>query len=354
MAPTGPAHRQPTPPQATHRDPATAVATIDVHLAAEDIAGALAADVRRGLGGTPKSLPPKWFYDQRGSELFDEITRLPEYYPTEAERAILRAVAGEIAERSGADTVIELGSGTSDKTRTLLDAFAAAGQLRRFVPFDVSEATLREAAALLRRAYPGVHIHGVVGDFERHLHVLPRTGRRLVLFLGGTIGNLDPQQRRRFLTELRAGLRPDDSLLLGTDLVKPLSRLLPAYDDDAGVTAAFNRNVLTVINRELDADFDPERFTHEARWNVDKEWIEMHLVADRAHRVHIGSLDMTVEFADGESIHTEISAKFREPTLRAELAAAGFDLEAFWTDPAGEFGLSLCRPAGAASAPTAG
>ncbi len=314
---------------------------IDVRLASGDIAAALADDVRLGLTSTPKSLPPKWFYDDRGSELFDAITRLPEYYPTEAERAILTRVAPEIVARSGAHTVVELGSGTSDKTRTVLDAFTEDGRLRQFVGFDVSEATLRDAADQLGQRYPGVAIHGVVGDFERHLSDLPGDGRRLVLFLGGTIGNLTPTGRHRFLTQLCDELEPGDSLLLGTDLVKPVSRLIPAYDDAAGVTAEFNRNVLHVINRELDADFAPQRFSHEARWNDDAEWVEMHLVARQREVVRIEALDLTVSFEAGESIHTEISAKFRPERVERELGAVGMAVDRPWTDDAGDLAVTL-------------
>ncbi|MGD9752278.1 MAG: L-histidine N(alpha)-methyltransferase [Acidimicrobiia bacterium] len=323
--------------------PTTGAPTFDVRLAAHEIADALADDVRRGLSTAPKSLPPKWFYDERGSRLFDAITRLPEYYPTEAEREILLARAAEIVDAAGADTVVELGSGTSDKTRALLDAATEAGSLERFVPFDVSEATLRDAAAQLGDRYPGLRIHGVVGDFDHHLDALPRDGRRLVLFLGGTIGNFTPAGRRRLLDQLCGELQPGDTLLLGTDLVKPASRLIPAYDDAAGVTAEFNRNVLHVINRELDADFAPERFEHEARWNSDAAWVEMHLVAKRPERVRIAKLDMEVTFAAGESIHTEISAKFRLDQVTDELARVGMATMAQWTDEAGEFAVTLAK-----------
>jgi L-histidine N-alpha-methyltransferase len=313
---------------------------IEVHLGQADIAAGLAADVRRGLTRTPKTLPPKWFYDDVGSELFDAITRLPEYYPTERERSILQRMAPCIAQLSGADTLVELGSGTSDKTRVLLDAFTATGQLRRFVPLDVSEATLRWSAAVIADAY-GVQVHGVVGDFERHLDHLPTGGRRLVAFLGGTIGNFTPAQRRRFYRDLVATLRPGDSLLLGTDLVKDVDRLVAAYDDPGGVTAAFNRNVLAVINREMGADFAPDRFDHEARWNGAQHWIEMHLVSRGRQTVTIPGLSEVVRFAAGESIWTEISAKFRRPEVAAELGAAGLVLREWWTDPAGDFAVSL-------------
>jgi L-histidine N-alpha-methyltransferase len=311
--------------------------TVDVHLGPSDMQEALRSDARRGLTAAPKELPPKWFYDDRGSQLFDEITRLPEYYPTRAERAILEARAGEIAAATGADTLVELGSGTSTKTRLLLDALAA----RRYVPFDVSEATLRAAAGELAAAYPGLAVHGVVGDFERHLSLVPSGGRRLIAFLGGTIGNLDPAQRAKFLGEVAAGMAPGDSLLLGTDLVKDVGRLVAAYDDAAGVTAEFNRNVLLVLNRELDADLDPRRFEHVARWDAEEEWIEMRLRSVGAQSVAVRALGLDVDFADGEEMRTEISSKFRRAGVESELAGAGLDLRHWWTDPAGDFALSL-------------
>ena len=300
-----------------------------------------------GLTGQPKELPPKWFYDDVGSQLFDRITRLPEYYPTRRERWILDTHASDIVRLSGADTLVELGSGTSEKTRLLLDAFvggAGAGTgrpFRRFVPFDVSEATLREAAAAVAVEYPTVSVHAVVGDFEHHLGTLPGGGRRLVAFLGGTIGNFDPKQRAQFLADLAAGLVPGDGLLLGTDLVKDVDRLVAAYDDSAGVTAAFNRNVLAVVNRELDADFVLDRFAHVAVYDTDQEWIEMRLRADRSHRVRVGGLDLDVGFDAGEEMRTEISAKFRREGVEAELADAGLALARWWTDPDGDFALSL-------------
>jgi len=318
---------------------------VDVHLAPDAMALALEADVRTGLGASPKTLPPKWFYDDRGSELFDEITRLPEYYPTRTERSILVTHAPDIAARTGADTLVELGSGTSEKTRLLLDALTAAGTLTRFVPFDVSEQTLRDAAAAVATEYPGVAVHAVVGDFEHHLDRIPgRTSAeapRLVAFLGGTIGNLTPEMRATFLADLARGLQPGDALLLGTDLVKDTDRLVAAYDDAAGVTAAFNRNVLDVINRELHADFDVDAFTHVARWDADNEWIEMRLRAEGRQAVEIRDLGLRVTFADGEEVRTEISAKFRRDTVTGELATAGFVLDEWWTDPAGDFALSL-------------
>ena len=319
---------------------------VDVHLEPDAMVHALEADVRAGLATTPKTLPPKWFYDDRGSELFDEITRLPEYYPTRAERTILTAHAGTIATRTGADTLVELGSGTSEKTRLLLDALASAGTLRRFVPFDVSEETLRSAAASIAGEYDGIEVHAVVGDFEHHLHQIPTGGRRVVAFLGSTIGNLAPEARAKFLAEVASGLAPGDSLLLGTDLVKDVPRLVAAYDDAAGVTAEFNRNVLRVLNRDLDANFDVDAFTHVALWDPTEEWIEMRLRAEGAQVAAIDRLGMEVAFADGEEVRTEISAKFRRVGVENELTAAGLHVVEWWTDPAGDFALSLSTPVG--------
>lgn len=314
--------------------------TVDVHLLPGDLERALRADVRRGLTASPKDLPPKWFYDHRGSELFDRITRLPEYYPTRREREILEREATNIADL-GADTLVELGSGTSEKTRILLEAMREEGSLARYCPFDVSEEFLRVAAADLAEQHPWLAVHAVVGDFERHLGHLPGGGTRLVAFLGSTIGNLDPDGRARFLGELAAALEPGDALLLGTDLVKDPARLVAAYDDAEGVTAEFNKNVLRVIDRELDADLDPDAFDHVAVWDPDERWIEMRLRARHAHQARVGALDLDVPFAAGEEVRTEISAKLDRPRVEAELAAAGFALRHWWTDEAGDFALSL-------------
>ncbi len=315
--------------------------SIEVHHSPEARRRDLRADVLAGLTATPKELAPKYFYDERGSDLFDRITRLPEYYPTRAERAILEARADDIAAVSRADTLVELGSGTSEKTRLLLDACAAGGRLRRFVPFDVSEATLRAAAAALGGEYAGLHVHAVVGDFEQHLGLLPGGGRRLVAFLGSTIGNLTPKQRAQFLGDLATGLRAGDALLLGTDLVKDPARLVAAYDDAQGVTAEFNRNVLRVLNRELHAQFEPERFAHVVRFDADEEWVEMRLRARVAHSVGVADLDVVVDYAAGEEMRTEISAKFRREGVEAELAGAGLAVARWWTDPDGDFAVTL-------------
>ncbi|ORV08324.1 L-histidine N(alpha)-methyltransferase [Mycobacterium celatum] len=311
------------------------------HLAADSAYHALRRDVLDGLRSSPKSLPPKWFYDSVGSDLFDQITRLPEYYPTRAEAEILREHSAEVASATGADTLVELGSGTSEKTRMLLDALRDGGSLRRFVPFDVDANMLSSAAAAIQREYPGVEIAAVCGDFEEHLAEIPGGGRRLFVFLGSTIGNLNAGPRAEFLASLAAVFRPGDSLLLGTDLVKDTDRLVRAYDDAAGVTARFNRNVLAVINRELDADFDADAYAHVARWNADEERMEMWLRAECPQRVRIGALDLTVEFAAGEEMLTEVSCKFRPEAVAAELAQAGLRRTRWWTDRAGDFGLSL-------------
>jgi L-histidine Nalpha-methyltransferase len=311
------------------------------HLAADSAYQALRRDVLDGLSSSPKSLPPKWFYDSVGSDLFDQITRLPEYYPTRAEAEILRAQSAEIALVAGADTLVELGSGTSEKTRILLAALNDAGTLRRFVPFDVDANVLSAAGAAIQCEYPDIEIAAVCGDFEEHLSEIPDGGRRLFVFLGSTIGNLTPEPRAEFLATLAGVMRPGDSLLLGTDLVKDTGRLVAAYDDPAGVTARFNRNVLAVVNRELDADFDIDAYRHVARWNGEQERMEMYLRAERAQRVNIAALDLTVEFAAGEEILTEVSCKFRPDAVAAELARAGLRGTRWWTDDAGDFGLSL-------------
>src|SRR5246127_6792 len=301
------------------------------HLEADSANRALRRDVRHGLAQTPKSLPPKWFYDEVGSDLFDQITRLPEYYPTRTEAAILRARAGAIAEATGADTLVELGSGTSEKTRMLLDALHGRGALRRFIPFDVDAGVLQTAGAAILAEYPGVDVDAVCGDFEEHLSEIPSGGTRLVAFLGSTIGNLTSGPRSEFLTSLAKVMSPGDSLLLGTDLVKDTDRLVRAYDDSAGVTAAFNRNVLAVVNRELDADFDLDAFTHVARWNGHEERIEMWLRSTRSQRVHVSALDLVVDFSAAEEMLTEVLCKFRREKVADELASAGLTLAHWWT-----------------------
>ena len=316
---------------------------VEVRLSPDALTETMRTDVRDGLTATPKALPPKYFYDARGSELFEQITRLPEYYPTRAERRILTDRAAEIAALTSASTLVELGSGSSEKTRILLRALQPT--LRSYVPLDVSESALAGAVTALTGEFPDLSVRGVVADFE-DLTGLPGGHPRLTAFLGGTIGNLEPAERQGFLTALAGGMRDGDALVLGTDLVKDPDRLVAAYDDAAGVTAAFNLNVLSVINRELDADFDPAGFAHGARWNAECEWIEMRLRSLRAQRVVVRDLDLVVDFAEGEELRTEISAKFRRAGVAAELEAAGLSLARWWTDPAGDFALSLAALSG--------
>jgi L-histidine Nalpha-methyltransferase len=304
---------------------------------------ALRADVRAGLTATPKTLPPKYFYDARGSELFDQITRLPEYYLTRAETSILERHAADIARLSRCESLIELGSGTSAKTRLLLRALLDGGTLREFVPFDLDPAVLSDATDALVAEYPGLRIAPYVGDFTRDVAAVAATGRRMIAFLGSTIGNLEPAARADFLTQVSAALRPGETFLLGADLVKDASRLQRAYDDAAGVTADFNRNVLRVVNRELDANFAVDDFQHVAIWDPASEWIEMRLRSTRRQDVTIRDLDLTVPFAAGEEMRTEISAKFRPAGIEAELAAAGLKTLQFWTDTRGDFSLTLAQ-----------
>lgn len=315
-----------------------------VHLDPGALSAQMAADVRAGLTAEPKTLPPKYFYDAHGSDLFDRITRLPEYYPFRAERTILELHAAEIAAVSGASTLVELGSGTSEKTQLLLRALSDAGTLTSYVPFDVDPAVLKDASAAVAERFPSLEIDPVVGDFELHLGTIPRRPHRLVAFLGSTIGNLDPGQRARFLADVRGTLSEGDCLLLGTDLVKDVDRLVAAYDDAEGVTAAFNRNVLTVIDRELDADADPAAFEHVARWNAHDERIEMRLRARHDLTVHVRSLGLEVPFVRDEEVRTEISTKFRRETVAAELDHAGLRLTQWWTDPDADYALSLAVP----------
>ena len=309
---------------------------------------ALAEDVLDGLTRPAKELSPKYFYDERGSRLFDEITAQPEYYPTRAERAILEARASELVALTGAGELVELGSGTATKTRVLLDAMRDAGALRRYVAFDVDPTMVAESVGALRAAYPGAGIEGVAGDFDHHLTEIPEPMDgvpRVVAFLGGTVGNFEPGSRRGFLRALADLLRPEDRLLLGTDLIKDVDVLEAAYNDAAGVTAEFNRNVLVVLNRELDADFDPELFDHVAFFDPQHEWIEMRLRANREHRVRVAALDLDISFARGEEMRTELSTKFTRERLEADLEAAGLALAEWMTDPDELYALSLSAPA---------
>ena len=318
---------------------------LDVHRSTEDMTEALREDVKTGLTAPRKWLPPKWFYDARGSELFEAITALPEYYPTRSEREILTRQAGEIARITGAQTLVELGSGSSEKTRLLLDALTDHGTLAGFVPLDVSESALAEATEAIAATYPKLVVRGVVGDFTEHLDLLPGDQPRLVAFLGGTIGNFLPAERAKFLSSVRDVLQPGEWLILGTDLVKDRETLERAYDDAAGVTADFNRNVLRVINERLGADFAVDDFAHESYWDADAEWIEMRLRAKREMWVRIPGADLEVTFDEGEYVRTEISAKFRPEGIGAELAAAGFVTEQWWTDTGNRYGVTLARSA---------
>jgi L-histidine N-alpha-methyltransferase len=319
---------------------------IDVHLDA-DAAAEMARDVREGLTASPKELSPKYFYDERGSQLFEQITELPEYYPTRAEGEILTARSGEILTAAGTPgTLVELGSGSAAKTRHLLDAMREAGSLRTYVPVDISEEITHETARVLVDEYPGLDVRGLVCDFETHLERIHDGGEaRLVAFLGGTIGNLYPGERREFLTRIAALFGPDDHLLLGTDLVKETGRLEAAYDDAAGVTAEFNKNVLQVLNRELAADFDLEAFEHVARYDAREERMDIRLRSLAEQTVQLGDLDLTVGFAAGEEMRTEISTKFTRERLDCVYTESGLELCGWFTDAAGDYALSLARPA---------
>lgn len=331
---------------------------VDRRLPPGHLTAALRADARAGLTGEHKHLPPTWFYDARGSKLFEQITRLPEYYPTRAEESILRQRRAQIAELTCAHTLIEFGSGSSEKTRLLLDALTSGPRppLRHYLPMDVSESAVVAAGEALAHEYPHLRVRAVVSDFDGGTALLREQadsadreedtdiGPRLVAFLGGTLGNLTPQRRAAFLRGIRTGLRGGDALLLGADLVKDPDVLRRAYDDAQGVTADFNKNLLQVLNRELGADFDPDSFTHTVRYNEPEERIEMRLAARCEQRVALPSLGLTVEFAAGEELLTETSAKFRRAGLNAELTAAGFSVRHCWSDPEERFALLLATP----------
>ena len=319
--------------------------SVDVRVHESDFRQALRRDAIAGLTAHPKWMTPVWFYDDRGSALYEQITRLPEYYPFRTERDLLRASADEITDVAQAEVLVELGSGTSEKTRLLLEAMKRSRHgLAGYVPFDVSEATLRSAAATTAAQFE-VGVHAIAGDFHRHLDAIPDVGvPRLVAFLGSTIGNFDRHERRRFLRDVAGVLTHDDRFLLATDLVKPVERLIAAYDDPAGVTAEFNRNLLRVLNRELGADFSPSQFDHVARWNAEDSCVEMRLSAQQAMGVDVQALDLRIGFAEGEEIRTEISTKFTPEQVTDELAVAGMAVVASWTDPAGDYLLTLARP----------
>jgi L-histidine N-alpha-methyltransferase len=298
----------------------------------------------RSLRAEPKELPTVWLYDERGSRLYDEITRLPEYYLPHREREILHARASAIARRTLARTVVELGAGTAKNTRFLLDALETAGTLERFILLDVSEQTLRASAKAIAAAYPRVFVDAVIGDFERDLDVVPEGGRRLIAFLGSTIGNLYPEQRGKFLTTLANTLAGEDALLLGLDLVKDVARLEAAYNDSRGATETFVRNALTAVNRELYAAFDQRRFVYEARWDPEDDWMDIGLRARQAHTVSIERLELDVAFEAGEPLRVEISSKFRRERFELEAGRAGLRLESWWTDRAGDFAVALVVP----------
>ncbi|MCA1838882.1 MAG: L-histidine N(alpha)-methyltransferase [Actinobacteria bacterium] len=302
---------------------------------------ALELDATLGLSAQPRSIPSKWFYDEKGSQLFDEITRLDEYYLTRAEKQILQAHAADIVRLTGADTIVELGSGTSEKSAIILDAFSHAGRLERFIPLDVDEVTLTAAATSIMSRYEGVSVTAVVGDFERNLGDLPVEGRRMIAFIGSTIGNLDPTQRKQFLAALTSNMRSGDSFLLGTDLVKDPAVLDAAYNDSKGITAMFNRNILEVINARLAGDFVPRCFEHVAFYDEANEWIEMRLRSVGRQRVTLHKVDLVFDVEEGEEIRTEISTKFRREGVEDELGSVGSKQQAWWTDDAGSFALSL-------------
>ena len=316
---------------------------LDVHISPEKLLEDLRTDVRQGLTATPKWLSPKWFYDAAGSELFEQITELPEYYPTRTERALIEAHALDIAERTDAAILVELGSGSSEKTRLLLDAGTKHGSLHKYVPQDVSPSALEGAIAQISHEFPSLEVQGIVSDFTDTLQNLPADGSRTIAFLGGTLGNLIPDERAVFLADVAEALVEGEFLLLGVGLVVDESVVVPAYDDAAGVTAKFNANVLAVLNGRLGADFDIQKFEHVALWNAEEEWIEMRLRATTPQQVHIADLDLDVSFDEGEELRTEISAKFRRDGIARELADAGFRVDEFWTDPEERFALILAR-----------
>ncbi len=324
--------------------PAGANFQMQVLLSEADWSAHLEDKTREGLAGSPPWIPPVWFYDEVGSKLFEQITVLPEYYPTRAERSILRQYSDEIVQLAGVDTFVELGAGSSEKTRLLLSAGLRRGRLERFVPVDCSETFLAACSADLANAFPGLEIQGVVADFTSHLGHLVRSDARMVMFLGSTIGNFDPQDRAEFLREIAADQGDNDCFLLGTDLVKSPERLIAAYDDRSGVTAEFNLNALNVLNRQLSADFDTQAFRHRAVWNPGQSRIEMHLVATRRTAATVGAFDgFRVEFAQHDHLLTEYSTKFTPDQIARELADVGLAVAGSWTDPDGDFLVTLAR-----------
>ncbi|KAA0927888.1 MULTISPECIES: L-histidine N(alpha)-methyltransferase [unclassified Rhodococcus (in: high G+C Gram-positive bacteria)] len=322
------------------------MSTVDVHLADTALLDELRKDVRDGLTADPKWLSPKYFYDALGSELFEQITVLPEYYPTRTERALLEEHALDVAEATGSTMLIELGSGSSEKTKILLSAGVKHGSLETYVPQDVSVTALEGAIEQISHEFPALEVRGIVSDFTDTLHNLPSGQARTIAFLGGTLGNLIPEERREFLGAIADALDPGEYLLLGVGLVIDPKVLVPAYDDAAGVTAKFNRNVLSVINSRLGGNFDPDAFEHVALWNAEQEWIEMRLRANAPQEVYLADLDLQVHFDAGEDLRTEISAKFRPEGITEELAAAGFGVDHLWSDADSRFALILARKDG--------
>ncbi len=309
-----------------------------------NVGAELAADTRQGLIGTPKQLSSKYFYDARGSELFEDITRLPEYYLTRAEAEILTLYADEMMDAIKPVELVELGSGYSVKTRLLLEALRRAGTGTLYVPFDISEAAIRDAAETLSGHYPWLTIEGLVGDFPSDLPKIPHSGRRLVTFLGSTIGNFRSQERVEFYRSVGAVLEPADGLLVGLDLVKDVETLLAAYNDSAGVTAEFNKNILHVLNRELGANFPVDDFEYVVKWVAPSECVAMGLRATRAMDVTVADLDLTIHLAKGEEIHDEVSCKFRYDVVVAEASAAGLSVGGWWTDTEDRFAVALLQP----------
>jgi L-histidine N-alpha-methyltransferase len=297
-----------------------------------------------GLRSTPKEIPFVWKYDERGSLIFEQITRLPEYYLTRAERGILALHAGEIASLTQAETLVELGSGTSEKTRLLLDALAAAGTLRCFMPLDVSEEVLVASARQVATEYPEIEVHAVVGDFQHHLPALPGDTRRLFAFLGSTFGNLSDEARRALLGGLAACMSPGDAFVLGLDLLKDPARIEAAYNDAAGLSEQFQRNALEHLDRELDSDFSVARFAYDAFWDAEREWIDLGFRSVEEQVVHVPGLGIDVELADRERLRTGVSTKFRRERVEAELEEAGLALERWWTDAAGDCAVVLAAP----------
>ena len=315
--------------------------TMAVHTLGRDSRSEFIDDVRSGLTSAPKHLQPRWFYDDRGCELFDEITQLPEYYQTRTEMGILQHNARDIMELVRPASIVELGAGSCTKSRVLIRAAKGMGSLWTFVPFDISEATLRRSATELSEEFDDLTVYCVTGEFDHHLSQIPRFGHQLIVFLGSTIGNFEPAEARRFLDEVRRLMRPGDHFLLGADLVKDHAELIASYDDSRGITAEFNRNVLTRINRELDADFDIDSFTHVARWNEAEHRIEMHLRSLRGQRVAVRGADLSVRFGADELLRTEVCTKYTREMLDAMLAESGIEPVSWYTDVAGRFGLLL-------------